>query len=55
MIWKGVHAVDEELSEEGCVLKENQSSRSCPKVSVLEGPWGGGLRMWGLVVFIVKW
>lgn len=55
MILKGVHAVDEEASEEGCVLKGKQSSWSCPEDSVLEGPWGGGLRMWGLVVFIVKW
>lgn len=33
------------------MLKGNQSSLSCPEVSVLEGPWGGCLRMWGLVVF----
>lgn len=38
VIWKGVHAVDEEPSEEGFVLIENQSALSCPEVSVLEGP-----------------
>lgn len=43
MILKGVHAVDEEPSEEGCVLKGKQSPLSFPEVSVLEGPWGGGL------------
>lgn len=51
MIWKGVYVVDEEPSEEGCVLKGNQSFLSCPEVSVLEGLRGGSLRMWGLVVF----
>lgn len=55
MILKDVHVVDEEVSEDGFVLIENQSALSFPEVSVLEGPWGGGLRMWGLVVFIVKW
>lgn len=55
MILKDVHVVDEEVSEDGFVLIKNQSALSFPEVSVLEGPWGGGLRMWGLVVFIVKW
>lgn len=45
MILKDVHVVDEEVSEDGFVLIENQSALSCLEVSVLEGPWGGGLRM----------